>query len=45
VIVVGACEHLHGHACSSLIAVVSVTVRALMKTCSADGCGVFGSGQ
>ncbi|KAF5829363.1 putative chloride channel protein CLC-d [Dunaliella salina] len=25
-------------------AVVSVTVRALMKTCSADGCGVFGSG-
>jgi len=24
--------------------VVSVTVRALMQTCSADGCGVFGSG-
>jgi len=26
-------------------AVVSVTVRALMKTCSVDGCGVFGAGE
>mmetsp|Transcript_13825 Transcript_13825/g.37368 ORF Transcript_13825/g.37368 Transcript_13825/m.37368 type:complete len:858 (-) Transcript_13825:79-2652(-) len=30
--------------CFFTTAVVSVTVRALMKTCSANGCGVFGSG-